>query len=161
MCAIIDAANVASELWEHTGNDAGRGFRAAVDNGRIPLVSGGSKMGTEVAGSGQRMLTWFAELRRSGKLTMKDDQQVDDLAARLQAATPGTIGACQSNDHHIIALAQVSGARLLYTNDNDLMQDFDDRHLISKPRGKVYSTSITSDFSRQRRDLLARKDLCR
>ena len=161
MCAIIDAANVGSELWDHKGNDAGQGFREAVDDGRIPLVSGGSKMSTEVAGSGQRMLTWFAELRRSGKLTMKDNHQVDGQEARLQAATPGTTGACQSNDHHIIALAQVSGARLLYTNDSDLTQDFNDHHLISTPRGKVYSTSITSDFSLQRRNLLARTDLCR
>ena len=34
-------------------------------------------------------------------------------------------GACQSNDLHVLALAQVSGARLLYSNDLSLHQDFE------------------------------------
>ena len=48
-------------------------------------------------------------------------------------------GVCQSNDQHVIALAIVSGARLLYSNDRRLQRDFKDRRLIDPP-GKVYST---------------------
>ena len=33
-------------------------------------------------------------------------------------------GAIRSDDPHVIALAQVSGARLLYSNDGNLQQDF-------------------------------------
>ena len=54
-------------------------------------------------------------------------------------------GACQSNDLHVLALAQVSGARLLYSNDLSLHQDFGNRDLISRPRGKIYSTPRLSD----------------
>lgn len=37
-----------------------------------------------------------------------------------------------------IALAQVSGARVLCTDDHPLMQDFKNRELLSNPRGRVY-----------------------
>ena len=45
---------------------------------------------------------------------------------------------CKSNDHHIIALARISRARLLYTIDSALQQDFKNRHLLSRPRGRIY-----------------------
>ncbi len=137
MCAIIDAANVGNELWDHKGNDAGRGFREAVDAGRVPLVGGGSKLKRELANGGRQTMNWFAELRRSGKLAMYDDNNVDVREAQLQAMPSGIAGACQSNDHHIIALAQLTGARLLYTNDPALVKDFNDKQLIDAPRGKA------------------------
>ena len=49
-------------------------------------------------------------------------------------------GAYVSNDAHVIALAQVSGARLLYSNDSDLQDDFKDKSLIDSPRGRIYTT---------------------
>ncbi|MCE2463042.1 MAG: hypothetical protein J4F46_03880 [Dehalococcoidia bacterium] len=45
-------------------------------------------------------------------------------------------GVCRSDDPHVIALARISGTRLLYTNDNDLEGDF--RKLIR--RGIVFTT---------------------
>ena len=50
-------------------------------------------------------------------------------------------GACRSNDEHVIALARVSGARLLCSKDQLLHQDFRNRELVSNPRGRVYQTS--------------------
>ena len=47
-------------------------------------------------------------------------------------------GNCKSDDEHIIALALVSGARILCTTDADLMDDFRDRLLLA-PQGKIYS----------------------
>ena len=58
-----------------------------------------------------------------------------------------------SNDIHILALARASGARLLYTSDQNLMDDFKKKEIIDKPRGKIYSGSG------QKRLLMA--DLCR
>ncbi|WP_428115378.1 hypothetical protein [Candidatus Poriferisodalis sp.] len=161
MCAIIDAANVGNELWDPKGNDAGRGFRKAVDAGRIPLVGGGSKLMGEFTGSGQRMMNWFAELRRSGKLTLYDNDDVDARTGELKARPPNVDDGCTSDDHHIVALAQLSGARLLYTNDQRLTRDFGNNQLIDAPRGKIYSTRVTDDFSPARKRLLARTDLCR
>ena len=70
-------------------------------------------------------------------------------------------GACQSNDLHVLALAQVSGARLLYSNDLTLHQDFGNGDLINGPRGKIYSTRAGGQIQDSHRRLLRRNDLCR
>ena len=44
----------------------------------------------------------------------------------------------QSNDDHILALARASGARLLFSRDADLAQDFKNRIFLNEPRGSVY-----------------------
>ena len=70
-------------------------------------------------------------------------------------------GAVKSDDPHIIALAQVSGARLLYSNDKSLQQDFKNKDLINNPRGKVYITNeCRGNFSSGHKKLLVRRDLC-
>ena len=60
-----------------------------------------------------------------------------------------------------LALAQVSGARLLYSNDLTLHQDFGNRDLINRPRGKIYSTHAGGQIQDSHRRLLRRNDLCR
>jgi hypothetical protein len=50
-------------------------------------------------------------------------------------------GYCTCDDEHIIALALVSRARLLCSNDQNLVEDFTNRKIINKPRGKVYKNS--------------------
>ena len=67
---------------------------------------------------------------------------------------------CKSNDAHVLALAIVSGARLLFTNDQDLQSDFGNRRIISGVRGKIYTTLQNQDVRRSHRDLLNRTDLC-
>ena len=59
------------------------------------------------------------------------------------------------------ALAKISGARLLYSNDKDLHQDFKDKNLIDNPRGRVYSTLESKNFSVSHSRLLKKRDLCR
>ncbi len=44
----------------------------------------------------------------------------------------------KSDDAHILALAKHTGARLLFTEDKNLIEDFKNKDLINKPRGKVY-----------------------
>lgn len=57
----------------------------------------------------------------------------------------------ESNDHHIVALARVSGARVLVSRDQALIRDFKDQRLISQPPGKVLP--IDGGMSRIRRFL--------
>ena len=45
---------------------------------------------------------------------------------------------CKSNDAHIIALARVSGARVLCTLDGALETDFKNRALVNSPEGHIY-----------------------
>ncbi len=84
-----------------------------------------------------------------------NDEEVDTETKALKAN-----GLCKSNDPHVLALAQVSGARLLYSNDKDLQQDFKNKALINSPRGKVYSTLENKDFTLSHRRLLGRNNLC-
>ena len=66
-----------------------------------------------------------------------------------------------SKDTEILALARASGARLLFTNDRDLQKDFRNHHLISNPRGRIYTTlGGRTSFSSHHQGLLARDDLC-
>ena len=70
-----------------------------------------------------------------------------------------------SNDPQVIALARVGGARLLYSNDRDLQQDFRNQELTPSPRGRVFTSLPLRSVagSRRLRDahkgLLRRRDL--
>jgi hypothetical protein len=59
----------------------------------------------------------------------------------------------RSDDLHILALARVSGARILCSNDGDLEQDFKDTSIVPSPRGKVYKRA-------QHRRLLKHSSSC-
>ena len=48
---------------------------------------------------------------------------------------------CVSDDPHVIALAQESGARLLCSLDEALHTDFTNPRLINAPRGHVYQNA--------------------
>ena len=151
MCAIVDAS-IVGNLLDPGASPAATGFRRAVDNGTVPLVIGGTKLVCELKHTSVRH--WIRELTNAGRLTKVDDSEVDNLAEQL-----GKL--CKSNDSHIIALAQISGARLLYTNDQALTEDFGNHNLINNPRGKVYSTRITKELNASRRKLLNNRELCR
>ena len=81
---------------------------------------------------------------------------MDDHATGLRRE-----GVCKSNDLHVIGLALVSGARLLYTNDTALIDDFGNREVIARPRGKIYTTARNANVTDAHRRLLAARDLCR
>ena len=69
-------------------------------------------------------------------------------------------GELRSDDPHIIALAGESGARLLYSHDRSLQQDFRDVSLINNPRGKVYSTAISQELTNDHRRLMREAPQC-
>ena len=160
MCAIIDI-NVIHELWDHSGTPAGQGFRLAVERGNVPIVIGGTTLEEELGNADNRMRIWLQQLALKGQLIQIADinAKVDSKTNQLKLAIG--VNACQSNDHHIIALAIISGARLLYTKDQKLHRDFRNDMLISHPRGKVYSTNKDSDFSKSKKRLLNQRDLCK
>lgn len=93
------------------------------------LVFGGTQYRAEIArhAAAQRV---FVQLARAGRARSVVDGPVDAEAATLRA--------CQSNDSHIVALARVSGARTVCTDDHELMIDIRKKALLDKPRGRVY-----------------------
>ena len=153
MCAIIDA-NVAHEVFGPTLHPAGQGFLRWVSEGAGRIVAGG-KLLQELTGGSAGFKQWTREAQLAGRMRIVSANEVEAKAEQLESQ-----GAYMSDDPHVIALAQVSGARLLYSNDRALQKDFKTKRLIDNPRGKVYSTSRNRNFTKTHRELLAKSDLC-
>ena len=155
MCAILDT-NVKGELAAPSGQ-AGAAFYEWLVAGQGKIVVGGTKMRTELYVQPiKRDSGLIKELRRAGAIVEADDAAVDSASEILRRR-----GSCRSDDHHIIALAQISGARLLYTNEPKLHADFKNKGLIDDPRGKIYETLRGKVFSMTHRGLLSDQNLCR
>ena len=82
-------------------------------------------------------------LIQAGKAVRVSDEKVND-EEKIVTQT----GFCCSNDHHVIALARVSGARTLCSLDQDLQKDFRNHRLITNPRGSVYQRAEHSRLLR-------------
>ncbi len=119
----------------------------------------GGQLSRELSEAGERMRRWLTQLQQAGRLTTVDCDEVDRVARGLKASPKTTVLA--SDDEHIVALATVSGARLLFTNDASLSDDFTNPKIVSSPRGKVYTTRLSGNLKKTHRDLLRRTDLCR
>jgi len=153
MCAILDA-NVTYEVFGEEKSPAGQKFRDWLESGSSALVMGG-KLADELKHD-RRFHEWSNQAIQYGKLRLFDRREVEKLTAELQSSD-----ACKSDDAHVIALAQISGARLLFSNEPDLHKDFKSKHLIDNPRGKVYSTKDSKGFTNAHRTLLADRSLCK
>ena len=131
MCAILDAS-VVHKVFGDNRPEAGAKFFEWFNarNGR--LVGGGEQL--RELDQNHAFRKWRGQAQQAGRFTRFDDREVDRRTRALEEAK-----SCQSDDPHVIALAQVSGARLLYSEDNRLQQDFKDPALIDNPRGKVYT----------------------
>ena len=147
VCAIVDA-NVAHQVFGDNRPPAGEGFFNWLNSGDGRLVTGG-KLLDEMHWN-KRFSNWVASARRTGRARILNAEEVRAATAAVEVR-----GGYISDDPHVLAIAQISGARLLYTNDTDLQDDFDNRDLIGDPRGKVYSTLVDTTFEKDRRDFLA------
>lgn len=154
MCAIIDN-NVRHEVFgaSDVQTEAGEYFLNWLENRNGRLVVGGKLLEelSDYTGFG----TWLRRALVRGRVIRVSDAEVDTETANLQSRN-----ICKSNDAHVLALARVSGARLLFTNDQDLQEDFRNRGIIGGIRGRVYTTLVHQDFSSTHRSLLNRTDLC-
>lgn len=107
----------------------------ALLTGRRKLAIGGSKQKIEY----QRLAAvwrFVRSLDQAGRARLIPDSKVDEeellVKQRLDMA---------SDDPHILALARISGARLLCSHDQALHADFCNGQIISNPRGKVYQNA--------------------
>jgi hypothetical protein len=74
----------------------------------------------------------YQTLVLAGRLYQYEDRVVDE--AEEDARTDRNL---RSDDPHIIALARISGSRLLFSRDRDLHHDFGNPKLL-EPRGRIY-----------------------
>lgn len=151
MCAIVDA-NVAHQVFGEDRPPAGERFFDWLSGRRGQLVVGG-RLREEL---GRNASKWLKTASLYGRVRSVIDE---DVNGRAEALRRNNI--CTSNDEHVIALALVSGTRLLYTNDKALIEDFKNRDIVAGPRGKIYTTARNDRFTEVHRQLLAEPDLCR
>ena len=157
MCAILDNST-RDEVFGDTPTNRGRLFYEWINRGQGRLAIGGAKLREELGGSTQQpgsvnFRRWLPTAIIRGLVTQPDDDAVVDAAARNIEAQ----GICLSNDSHVLALAQDTGARLLYSNDEALRQDFTNPAIIGGVRGKIYPNTGYRDFLNDRRN----RRLCR
>ena len=157
MCAIVDT-NVANEVFGPGPRPAGEKFLDWINKGSGRLVVGGELLEEfETRSPGFR--EWAAIAVNSAKMRIENKGRVDARTEQLCEDQR-----LKSDDPHVIALAQLSGARLLYTNDGDLQNDFRNKNLVNNPSGKVYSTEAENnpnkEFRATHKKLLGRNDLC-
>lgn len=149
MCAILDAS-VVSAVFGRNAQPGAQEFRRWIDSGRGRLAVGGL-LRRELS-SNDLFKSWLQQALLRGRARDIPDQEVDREAAGLASRK-----SCRSNDEHVVALAQISGARLLYSRDHDLREDSKDGRLLKAPRGKVYPENQGVQC---RRWLLRQRDIC-
>ncbi len=128
MCLIIDA-NVVSDL--QPPSDDAKPVIDSIEQRKVLLVIGGKN--TEELHKNNKVGHWLKGLLRANiaRPVLKSDiEKQEQILAKL--------GPHQSNDVHILALARASGARLLFSRDNALGQDFKNKTLLDGHRGSVY-----------------------
>jgi hypothetical protein len=129
MCLIVDANTISLVLAPEPVVDF-LPIQRALFAKRANAVHGG-KLTREYLKL-KRLARILKELDRQGILRKVPDSEVDALTTVLCKER-----ACVSDDEHIIALARVSGVRLLCSLDKSLHKDFTNPALL-KPPGSVY-----------------------
>lgn len=146
MCVIVDA-DVAQDVFGHNRTSAGEELFKWLNAGRGHLLIGGRRLRGEL--NSHEFKEWAKQASRRGILVSVEDESVDNKADKLRREQT-----CESNDQHIIALAQIGRAHLLYSKDQSLHKDFKNSNLIK--RGKIYPGG---EISRNHKELL-RKTKC-
>lgn len=133
MCGIVDR-NMRHQLTKPIDHAGGQ-FYDWLMRRRGKIVVGGSNFREEFYGKIEGDYRWLQELKRANAIVEICDKDVDRVESSLR-----NNGHVKSDDWHVLALAIVGKARLLFTNDTNLQEDFKNDKLINGPRGKVYST---------------------
>ena len=153
MCGVVDA-NVVNEVFGDNPSPAGERFFEWLASPGGQLVVGG-ELRRELSRD-LRFVRWLGNAIRYGRARTITDEDVEERTDDLRQRD-----ICKSNDKHVLALAIASGARLLYTNDNLLMDDFKNRNIVPAPPGKIYTTRDRKDFRPAQKRLLGKRSLCR
>ncbi len=107
-----------------------------LDKGAGSVAIGG-KLSTELS-EHRRLWRKLAEYTRSGACKVYPTAKIEGQYSQINRQQ------MSSNDIHILALARVSGCRLLFSRDNALSRDFKNKKIIP-PRdgqaGRIYRDS--------------------
>ena len=133
MCLIVDA-NLASLVFGENLNDD---FSPIIDWLTFPQKDGklvvGGHLATELdkVGAAKRFVRSLLDAGRARRIP---NVVTDEEEKKI-------VNSCRSDDPHVIALARLSGARILCSKDQDLHKDFLNRELIDDPQGHIYQNA--------------------
>ena len=129
---IILDANVAHEFPANTPE-----ARAIVQwvRNRGKLATGGKNLQELILVGNIRTL--ILELLRAGRAFTSNNEVLLECERQI------VLKKILSNDSHILALAKISGARVLHTKDHALIKDFTNSRLLSRPKGRCYLSAAT------------------
>ena len=131
MCIIVDANKMGAFLANPVREDVAPIHRWLEKRSGTLVYSTGGNFASEVgAKSRQKLLSYV----QAGRARLVDAADFDEDEQRLNDNA-----ALRSDDAHVLALARFSRARVLFTADGELRDDFKDKRFIDKPRGKIYS----------------------
>lgn len=155
MCAILDA-NAAGLVFASRGTEAenqsaSKRFFDWFNSGPGSLVAGGDLL--DELDRVSNFQKWRKRAVSAGRIRILNGDDVNQKAGQVAPF-------CKSDDPHIIAVALISNARFLYSNDGDLQNDFRNPRLVNNPRGSVYSTQHNKNFTQNHRRLL-RQNPCK
>lgn len=132
MCLIVDA-NLAAEVFS---SPPAEDFVPLLDWLMRPDRDGclilGGRLSAELLRV-EAVRRRLVQLKRAGRA-----REIPPDALELEESAVRAAGACCSNDHHVVALARLSGARVLCTRDKNLHRDFKNPRLVAEPRGAIY-----------------------
>lgn len=153
MCAIIDNS-ARDEVFGSARSPRATAFLKWLEEGHTKLVLGGRLLAELAGGDDQPGSASFKRWLRTAEargFAYKTDGDVDGQTEYLEAAVDQRRQKlCRSDDPHVLALARVTGARLLFTNDRNLIQDFQNNAILRGPSGKVYPTTDYHQFLHDR-----------
>ena len=152
MCAIIDN-DVSHQVFGANPTGPGLFFRDWLGRSNGGIIVAGGRLFRELI-QNPNFRSFFEARQQAGRAIRIPDSVVDAVEAELQSVDT------RSNDKHVLALARVSGARLLFTNDRALQYDFRNARIVPGTRGRIYTTVQHTDVRRTHRGLLRRTDLC-
>jgi len=138
MCIIVDANLATTVFSDNTPDD----FCPLIDwltrkDGKL-VVGGHLAQELDKVSNARRFVRVLLQAGRARAIPLAITDKETKLVADL----------CKSNDPHVIALARVSGARILCSHDRTLHRDFTNPELISDPRGRIYQNATHTHLLR-------------
>ena len=146
MCIIVDNS-VRDIVFGEKMTVSGERLRNMINDQQRKLVVGG-KLVRELS-EAESFKNWLVQAQLADLVIEFPDSDVDALAEWVKHESK-----CRSNDEHVIALALLSGCRVLCARDRKLREDFRDPEIVRKPRGKLYSIDQRANGRLQYENLL-------
>lgn len=133
MCLIIDA-NLATSVFSETPT---ADFLPLIDWLTSPKKDGKLVVGGHLAKELDKVnlaRRFVRSLQQAGRARLIPSDATDIETENIRTL-------CISDDPHVIALARLSGARVLCSQDKDLHKDFTNISLVSTPQGHIYQNA--------------------